>query len=732
MRQLLLMFALTFLSISFYAQENQQITLEDIIIKGSYREGSTPELRSMKDGEHYSMLENNTRITKYSYRAGERTTVLFDITKIEDAPLRQFIDYKFSDDETKILLQADKTPIYRHSYSANYYIWNSVTEELTPLSEKGAQKQALFSPDGNYVAFARDNNLFIKNLKFGSESQITRDGKENEIINGTPDWVYEEEFGINKAFWWSPDSKFLAYLRFDETEVPEYKMTMYAGENPTLEENTTYPGFKTVKYPKAGEKNSLVSVKTYELYSRVTMDIKTGDDTDIYIPRLDWTPDAEELVIMRLNRRHNQLDVLYANPFTGDSRPVLTEKNSKYIDENFIKSLQFLEDGRFVVISERDGWSHLYLYDRQAFEIARLTQGEFDVTDFYGYDPQNKIFYYQAAAESPLHREVYYTSTDKKSEGRLTGKAGTNNVTFSNNFAYYVNHYSTVNSPPVVTLHEIKKNTLLRVIQDNTILRGRLESENIPKKELFKLKTTGGTELNGYMIMPAGFNESGRYPVLITQYSGPGSQSVRDSWENISWKHYLAQEGFLVVTIDPRGTGARGEDFGKITWMNLGIRESDDLIETAKFLGSLPYVDKENIGIYGASYGGYMTCMTMGRGGSLFKAGIALAPVTDWRFYDTVYTERYMLKPDENPDGYKESSALTYAGNIKGRLLIIHGSADDNVHVQNTFEFTEKLVQEGVQFDMAIYTNRAHSISGGNSRMHLYTKMTNFLKEKLQ
>ncbi|MDD4107953.1 MAG: S9 family peptidase [Prolixibacteraceae bacterium] len=730
--KLKLFFTLSILSLGLLAQENQHITLSDIIRKGTYREESAPGLRSMNDGEHYTQLENNVRITKNSYKTGEQVAILFDITKIKDAPFPNFSEYRLSSDEKKILFTTNIKRIYRHSYSADYYIWNSVTEELTPLSENGAQQEATFSPDGNYVAFARNNNLFLKNLKFGSESRITLDGKENEIINGTPDWVYEEEFGFSKAFWWSPDSKFIAYLRFDETEVPEYSMTLYAGDSPLLEENKLYPGEKTLRYPKAGEKNSTVSVKTFELYSRVTMDIKTGDDSDIYIPGLTWTPDADELVIVRLNRRQNQLDLLYANPYTGDSRPVLTEKNRRYIDESFSDNLQFLEDGRFVIISERDGWSHLYLYDHQGFELTRITQGEFDVTHFYGYDPQNKIFYYQAAKESPLQREVYFTDPDKKTTGKLSEKQGTNNAVFSKNFAYYVNDYSNANTPGLTTVHETRKNTMIRVLQDNTMLRAKLEKEGIPRKQFFKLNTSQGVELNGYMIMPPGFNESQSYPALITQYSGPGSQKVRDSWDGITWEHYLAMEGFLIVSADPRGTAARGEEFKKATYMNLGLNESDDMIETAKFLGSLPYVDKSRIGIFGSSYGGFMTCLTMGKGGDLFKAGIAVAPVTDWRFYDTVYTERYMQKPDENPDGYDECSALTHAGNIKGRLLIIHGSADDNVHVQNTFEFTEKLVQTGVQFDMAIYTNRAHSITGGNTRMHLYTKMTGFLKENLK
>lgn len=731
MKKLLSILLIVLMAFVLQAQNGQQITLEDIFTKGTFRAETVRGLHSMNDGEHYTTLEGNTKIVKNSYKTGEVVDILFDLGKIDRAPLASLSDYTFSEDETKILLTTDEKPIYRHSYTAQYYIWNAVTEELIPLSDKGAQQLATFSPDGDRVAFVRDNNLFIKNLKFGSESQITFDGKKNEVINGAPDWVYEEEFGFNKAFWWSPDSKFLAFIRFDETEVAEFSMTLYAGESPTMEQNKLYPGKETFKYPKAGEKNSTVSVKSYELYSRLTIDVQIGDNTDIYIPRLNWTPDSKDLVVMRMNRRQNQLDILYTNPFTGESRPILTEKNSRYIDEDFLDAFTYLDDGRFIVKSERNGWSHLYLYDRLGFELGQLTKGKFDVTQFYGYDPLQKIFYYQAAAESPLRREVYFVSEDGKKQGKISTLAGTNRAEFSKNFNYYVNYYSSNKTPTLVTLHD-KKNKLIRVLQDNTLLKNRLQTFHLPQKEFFTFTTPEGIDLNGYMIQPVKFDDSKKYPVLLTQYSGPNSQSVSDSWKNTGWEDYLAQEGFLVVSVDPRGTAARGEDFRKVTYMQLGKYESDDMVETAKYLASLPYVDADNIAIFGWSYGGFMTLLSMEKGGELFKAGIAVAPVTNWRFYDTIYTERFMSTPRENPEGYDDNSPLSHAGNIIGRLLIVHGSADDNVHAQNTYEFTEKLVQAGIQFDMAIYTNRNHNIRGGNTTMHLYTRMTNFLKEQLQ
>ncbi|WP_346863634.1 S9 family peptidase [uncultured Draconibacterium sp.] len=718
---------------SVHAQSTQKISLEDIFVNGTFRAQSVYGLRSMNDGIHYTTMENRAKVVKYSYKTGEEVEVLFDITKVEDAAISSFSNYEFSDDETKILLTTDVNSIYRHSFTSEFYVWNSVTKELSQLSDKGAQQLATFSPDGDRVAYVRDNNIFIKNLKFGSTSQITTDGKFNEIINGAPDWVYEEEFGFNKAFWWSPDSKFLAFVRFDETKVPEFSMPMYAGASPEISANNLYPGEYTFKYPKAGETNSTVQVLSYEIKSKATIKVDIGEDTNIYIPRLKWTPDANDLVVMRLNRHQNKLDILYVNPYTGDSRPILTEKNDRYIDESFLDAFTYLEDGSFVINSERDGWSHLYLYDKQGFEVAQLTEGEFDVTDFYGYDAAKKVYYYQAAAESPLRREVYYISQDKKQKGKLSTQEGTNSAVFSTNFKYFINYFSSAKIPNYITLHENKKGEQIRFLQDNTVLKNTLKSMKIPQKEFFSFTTSEGIELNGYMIKPVDFDASHKYPVLMTQYSGPNSQSVSDSWgRGIGWNEYLAQEGFLVVCVDPRGTAARGEDFRKVTYQQLGKYESDDQVEAARYLGTLPYVDAANIAIWGWSYGGFMTLLSLEKGGEVFKAGIAVAPVTSWRFYDSIYTERYMSTPQENPEGYDDNSPLSHAGDIKGQLLIIHGSADDNVHTQNTFEMTEKMVQAGVQFDMAIYTNRNHGIRGGNTSMHLYTKMTNYLKDKLK
>ncbi len=720
-----------FLTIGNPLFAQKKLSLADFNQNYTFQEKTVQGLHSSANGLYYTTLEDGKRIVKYSYKDGKKVETVFDLDQLENAAISHFSAYSFSDDETKILLTTEREQIYRHTFSANYYVWNSVTEELAPLSEKGKQQEATFSPNGERVAFVRDNNIFIKTLRFGTENQVTNDGQKNAIINGVPDWVYEEEFAFSKAFAWSPDSKFLAYIRFDETAVKEYSMKMFQGKSPSLKENASYPGEYTYKYPKAGEQNSLISVFSYDLKSKTKIEVDLGEETDIYVPRLKWTADANDLAVFRLNRRQNKIDVLFANPHTGDSRLFFTEKNDRYIGENFLDDFIFLPDNDyFVVNSERDGFSHLYLYDRQGFEVRQLTQGEYDVTDFYGFDSKKKIFYYQAAKKSPMQREVYYVSLDKKKQGTLSPKEGTNKAVFSSGFQYFINEYTSLDTPKTFSLYD-NKGSLVRVLEDNKALNEKLSEYTISSKSFFNFETSEGVSLNGWMIKPVNFNESKQYPVVMTQYSGPNSQQVLDRW-SVSWYNYLAQEGFLVVCVDSRGTGARGQDFRKVTYMQLGKYESDDQVEAARYLTTLPYVDKNNISIWGWSYGGFMTLLSMEKGGDLFKAGVAIAPVANFKFYDTVYTERFMRTPLENPDGYEDNAPLNHPEGITGRLLLIHGSADDNVHLQNTMEMAEALVQANVQFDMAIYTNRNHGIYGGNTRMHLYQRVTDFLKNQLQ
>jgi dipeptidyl-peptidase-4 len=725
---LLIAFALYFNSI---AQEKKQLALEDFVVAKTFKEKSVDGINSMNDGTHFTSLKDDRQIVQYSYKTGEQVAVLFDLSTIDDCPVKSIEGYAFSNNEQRILIETNKKKIYRHSYTADYYIWDIAIKELTPLSKNGAQQEATFSPDGERVAFVRENNLFIKTIKFGTEFQITADGKKNEIINGIPDWVQEEEFGYSRAFEWSPDSKMIAFLKFDERNVPLFTMPVYKGLEPARPEGKLYNSYDSLKYPKAGENNSIVTVNVYDVKVKSTIKVKTGDNSDVYFPRIEWNPTGTDLAIIKLNRKQNELELLYANPFSGDTRTMMREKNKCYIDETFHQQFTFLDDNEhFVVLSERDGWSHLYLYQNSGFLVKPITTGAFDVTDFYGYDKVKKLFYFQAAKKSPLQREVYALTFDGKKETLLTPNAGTNDAIFSSTFQYLLNNHSSLNTPPNFTFCDIKGKEI-RTLEDNAELKKKLDEYQHPSCGFFNFKTSEGIELNGYMIKPSNFDQNKKYPVVMTQYSGPNSQEVSDSWQ-FDWHNYLAEKGFIIACVDPRGTAARGEEFRKCTYMQLGKPESDDMVEAAKYLATLPYCDGKNIGIWGWSYGGFMASLCMEKGGDIFKAGVAVAPVTNWRFYNTVYTERYMRTPQENPDGYDDNSPIGHPGGIKGKFLLIHGTADENVHAQNSYEFSEALVQAGIQFDMHLYTNRNHSIYGGNTRLHLFTKIVNFFEEHLK
>lgn len=714
-----------------HAQSVKQLSLEDFVVKYTFQQETVSGIRSMNDGLHFTMLKDNKQIVKYSYKTGDQVAVILDLATIAECPINTIENYTFSNDERRILLQTNKKRIYRHSYTAEFYIWDIQTRSISALSDKGPQQVPVFSPDGERVAFVRDNNLFIKTIKFGTEFQITSDGKKNEIINGIPDWVQEEEFGYARAFEWSPDSKMIAFLKFNESDVPLFTMPVFKGLAPERNEGKLYTSYDSLKYPKAGENNAIVTVHVYDVKVKSIIRVKTGDDPNVYFPRIQWNNSGSDLAIIKLNRRQNELELLYANPFSGDTRSMMREKNNRYIDELFHKQFAFLPDNQhFVVVSERDGWSHLYLYQNSGFLVRQLTTGNFDVTDFYGYDPVKQLFYYQAARKSPLQREVYALSFDGKKETLLSSQQGTNKAIFSNGFQYYLNYFSSAKTPLQVSVCDAKGKEL-RVIEDNAALRKKMEGYQLPSFEFFTVKNSDGIELNGYMIKPSYFDAGKKYPVIMTQYAGPNSQEVTDSWQ-FDWHNYLAERGFIVACVDPRGTAARGEEFRKCSYMQLGKLESNDLIDAARYMASLPYADSKNIGIWGWSYGGFMTALCMEKGGELFKAGVAVAPVTNWRFYDTVYTERYMRVPAENSEGYDANSPISNPGGIKGNLLLVHGTADENVHTQNTYEFSEALVQAGVQFDMQIYTNRNHSIYGGNTRMHLYTRIARFFEENLK
>lgn len=716
-----------------HAQEGK-IKLQDVT-NGVYWPKQIDGVNPMNDGESYTQLSpDHKRIVRHSFKTGKEIATVFDVETARGSKKLPRIDgYIMSPDEHRILIQTETKGIYRRSYTAVYYIYDVRNNTLEPLSEGGPQQVPLFSPDGNVIAFARGNNLFLVKLLFGNaEVQVTKDGKFNEVINGLPDWVNEEEFTTNRSFDFSADSKVLAWVRYDESQVPIYSMQEFKGLSPARSEFDAYPGTYDYKYPVAGQKNSEVKVMTFDIKNRVTRTLDVPLDKDGYIPRIKFTSDPTKLAVITLNRHQSQMDVYMANPLSKVCKLVLREKNEKYVRETAYTQMKFY-DGHFSLLSERSGFQHLYWYNLGGQLEAQITKGNFEVTDFYGYDARTGSFYYASTQESPLRRAVY--KADKQGRvKKLSNSVGTNSAKFSKTMKYYMNVYSSAQQPPVTSLCDNNGKTITTLI-DNADLKAKVEKV-AGKKEFFQFTTSEGVQLNGWMVKPRDFDASKKYPVVMYQYSGPGSQEVTDSW-NLGFygagifESYLTEQGFICACVDGRGTGARGADFEKCTYLQLGLRESQDQVETAIYLGSLPYVDKANIGIWGWSFGGFNTLMSLSEGRPVFKAGVAVAAPSNWKYYDTVYTERYMRTPNENAAGYA-INPMERAANLSGSLLLIHGTADDNVHFRNVAEMSEALVQANKQFEMQIYTNRNHSIYGGNTRYHLLTRMCDFFKRNLK
>lgn len=735
MKKLSILFLLCLLVQVVPAQGSKALDLKEIT-SGKFRAEGIQGVIPMADGEHYTQMNaEGTQIIKYSFRTGQQVEVVFDVAKARECTFKRFDGYTFSPDGSKILIRTETQPIYRHSYKAVHYLYTIKRNIVEKLSEGGPQQSPVFSPDGNMVAFVRDNNIFLVKMLYGnSESQVTEDGKFNHVLNGIPDWVYEEEFSFATALEFSPDNTMLAFIRFDESEVASFTFPIFAGQAPHYSALETYPGAYTYKYPKAGEANSKVSVHTFDIKSKVTRKMKLPLDPDGYIPRIRFTQDAAKLAIMTLNRNQNRFDLYFADPRSTLCKLVLRDESPYYINESVFDNIMFYPQN-FSFISEKDGYSHLYWYSMGGNLVKQVTKGKFEVKRFIGWDAATNTFYFESNEESPLRTAVY--KTDKKG-GRikLSEKAGTNSAIFSSNLRYFMNTYSNLQTPAVITLND-NTGKVLKTLVTNQKLKETLAQYQLPKKEFFTFRTSQGTELNGWMIKPADFNESKKYPVLLYQYSGPGSQEVVDKWGiggdrgGIGWDAYMASKGYVIVCVDGRGTGGRGAEFAKCTYLNLGVKEAQDQVETAKHMAAQPYVDKSRIGIWGWSFGGYMTIMSMSEGTPIFKAGAAVAAVTDWRFYDTVYVERFMRTPQQNAEGYKAGSAFTRAANLNGRLLLVHGMADDNVHFQNCAEYSECLVQADKQFDMQVYTNRNHGIYGGNTRYHLFTRLTEFFLNNL-
>ena len=714
------------------AQE-KRLTLDDM---GAYYPEYVYGVNPLNDGESYSQLsDGGKRIVRRSFKDGKELGVIFDVEKAKGSTKLESIDgYIMSPDERRILLRTQTKQIYRRSFTAVYYIYDVANNRFEPLSDGGPQQAPIFSPDGNLIAFAREGNLFVVKLLFGNaESQVTKDGKRGEVLNGIPDWVYEEEFSTNCSFDFSADSEMLAWVRYDESAVPVYPIQEYKGAYPTLEANDEYPGEFRYKYPVAGAKNSDVSVMTFDIKNRVTRTLKLPLDADGYVPRIQFTPEADKLAVVTLNRHQNRMDIYMANPRSTECKLAVREENERYIGEQAYGSLKFYGN-HFAYISDRSGYKHIYWYNLNGQLERQITQGDYDVSSFYGYDEKAGRFYYASHEESPLRTAVY--SIDSKGKKRkLSTETGTNAATFSTTMKYFLNVYSSAQQPPVTTLRQATDGKLLSTMIDNEQLKQKL-TPMLGQKEFFSFKTSEGVELNGWMIKPRNFDASKKYPVIMYQYSGPGSQEVKDSWNmgfypGGMFESYMADRGFVFVCVDGRGTGARGADFEKCTYLHLGDLESKDQVETALYLGSLPFVDKDRIGIWGWSFGGFNTLMSMSEGRNVFRAGVAVAAPTNWKYYDTVYTERYMRTPQQNAQGYADCP-ISRASKLSGSLLLIHGTADDNVHFRNFVEVSEAYVQADKPFAQQLYTNRNHNIYGGNTRYHLFKTITRFFDEKLK
>jgi dipeptidyl-peptidase-4 len=704
---------------------------------GDFAGEALTRVEPMADGETYAQIsKDGKQVVKYSFKTGKQVGVIFDANAVRGANIGSIDGYVMSPDGRRMLIQTHTKRIYRRSFTAEYYIYTLGNSSVVPLSDGGPQQTPIFSPDGNQIAFVRDNNIFLVKLLYdNAESQVTKDGKRNEVINGIPDWVNEEEFATNSSMVFTADSKQICWIRYDESAVKEYSMQMFKGSNPSMDEYADYPGFYSYKYPVAGGENSKVAVYSYDIKSRQTRKMQLPLDADGYIPRIKITSDPTKVAIFTLNRHQDNLSIYMANPLSTVCQLVIQDKVDKYFKEEAMANIK-ITDRHILMPSDRDGYMHLYLYTLGGQLKRRVTRGNYEVTDVYGYDEATGDVYYAANELGPQDKQVYVAHQNGKTE-RLTAREGYNSATFSAGYKYFINTWSDINTPVVYTLNN-NSGKVLSTLVDNKGLKEKLAAYDLGTRELFSFTTSEGVKLNGWMVKPAGFDASRRYPVIMYQYGGPGNQQVLNSWnigmcgQGALLEQYMAQQGYIVVCVDGRGTGGRGAEFEKCTYLRLGELEAKDQVETALWLGSQPYVDKNRIGIWGWSYGGWNTLMSMSEGRPVFRAGVAVAPPTSWRYYDTVYSERYMRTPKENPSGYDEVNPMARVDKLSGALLICHGLADDNVHFQNTAEYTEALVQADKDFKENIYTNRNHSIYGGNTRNHLFRQIVNFFNAEMK
>jgi dipeptidyl-peptidase-4 len=724
MRYLWLLACLLAFNADILAQ-GKQITLEDVYKKGTFRLRSVPGFNAMADGKRYTQLNGEggkQEIETYDLASGKKLETIFDNSKAKvDGREISVDDYIFSKDEQKLLLLAESENIYRRSILYRVYVYDIKTKAIQPV-EKEKVLHATFSPDGNRVAYVKDNNLYYLDLQSKQTVTVSNDGKQNSIINGNCDWVYEEEFEFTRAYEWSKDGSYLAYYRFDETDVPQYTMVKF---------DNLYPTQYVYKYPKAGEQNSIIQIKLFNLSTGKTANADLGSDTDIYIPRIKWTENPSELCIYRLNRLQNKLELLLTNAATGVTQVIYSEENPYYIEIN--DNLQFLPDGRsFIFNSEKSGYKHLYRWDWKDKKQTALTEGKFDIDALVGIDMAKKLVYYTAAEPTPMDRHLYVVNWEGKQRKKLTADNGMHAIVPCEGYNYFLDKYSTLNTPQIARLIDAN-GKIVRTLEDNAALKAKMAEYNLGKLSMTTVKGANGVDLNAWMITPPDFDPAKKYPVLMFQYSGPGSQQVTDKFpvSYYFWHQMLAQKGYIIVCADGTGTGMRGQEFEKKTYLQLGKLESEDQIAAAKYLGTLPYVDKSRIGIWGWSYGGFMSATCIMKGNDVFKAAVAVAPVTNWRYYDNIYTERYMRTPRENQAGYDDNAPEKMASLLKGKFLMIHGTGDDNVHFQNPIMLSEALIQNNKEFDSEYYPNKAHGISGGNTTYHLFNRMTNFILANL-
>ena len=734
MNKLFVMCIMMLLATSNVSADNK-ITLKDVTGKTftpKYITGVDP----IKGTDRYASISNDGRqIIEYAFKTGNQTRVLFDIANTHGESIKQLDGYMLSPDGKRMLIQTNTHKIYRRSFTADYYIYTIQSRKLEKLSTGGPQQIPTWSPDGNQIAFVRDNNIFLVKLLYdNAESQITKDGKFNEIINGVPDWVYEEEFSTNRSLCFTADSRMLCWIKYDERKVKEYSLQLFMGSHPTMKANEVYPGTYTYKYPKAGEDNSIVSVWSYEIQTHKTNRLQVPLEGDGYIPRIKSTNDANRIIVFTMNRHQDVLNLYAVNPRTTLSQLLIKEQGDKYVKEEAMEGIAIGQNS-ILLPSDRDGYMHLYLYNMNGSLIRKIGDGNYDITSIYGYDETTGDVYYQAAGINPHDRQIFVSHKNGKTE-RLTDTNGWNKAIFSGDYKYFLNTWSNYNTPYVFTIRDSKGKVLSTPV-DNKELKEKVKTYGFNGRETFSFTTSEGVKLDGWMVKPKDFDTNKKYPVILFQYSGPGSQQVIDAWNAGSmgnggaFDYYLAQQGFIVVCVDGRGTGGRGAAFEKCTYLRIGELESRDQVETALWLGKQSYIDKERIGIWGWSFGGFNTLMSMSEGRPVFKAGVAVAPPTNWRYYDTIYTERYMRTPKENGSGYA-TNPIQCANALHGALLICHGMADDNVQPQNTMEYTEALIQADKDFKENIYTNRNHGIYGGNTRTHLLRQISNWFIEHLK